>query len=149
MLRVLWLDNDQANTEPYVHALRQIEGLMVDGALTVTEAERLMQTRDYALIILDVMIPVTAAEENSSYPPDQTDDTHKTGLIFYRKHGKRLEKAGTRVVVLTVRIDEAIRREFAAAGLHPTAFRTKLELRDARQFVEFVQKTLKDQPPRL
>src|SRR5215213_5948959 len=133
MYRVLWLDNDQSKTEPYVYHLRQTGDFMVDGAPTVTEAERLMQSNAYDLIILDVMIPVTRAEESSAYLPEQTDNTHKTGLVFYRKHAARLAQAGTRIVVLTVRIDDAIRREFAAAGLPVNAFRSKLELRHVQQ----------------
>jgi DNA-binding NarL/FixJ family response regulator len=114
----------------------------VDGAMTVTDAERLLQAATYDLVIIDVMIPVTAAEENSAYAPSRTDSTHKTGLVFYQKHAELLQQAGTRVAVLTVRIDDAIRREFMAAGLPAGAFRTKLELRHAPRFVEFVTMTL-------
>jgi len=147
MQRILWVDNDQAYIWPQVVMLQQ-RGLVVDLAETVTEAEEMLAQYTYDLLILDVMIPVTESEERGAYPPELTEETHNTGLVFFKRHVGALNKVGTRIVILTVRIDDAIRRHFVSEGLDKDDFKTKLDMRYTPDFVTFVFNALAKPRPR-
>jgi len=109
---------------------------------SLEDAERHLAAVRFDVVLLDVMIPITSRDEASGYSGEETDDSHKTGLAFYLKHKKQLAKHGN-IMVFTVRVDKPIRDEFVAAGLKEEDFVTKLELRDARAFVEAVRKRAK------
>jgi len=130
---VLWLDNDPGYIVGFVTAANRA-GFDVRVVRSVTEAEAALATRTFDAIIVDVMIPLSAAEQAAGYSGEATDYSHKTGLEFYKRRAKMLEDRML-VVVLTVRVDQSIRDEFLAAGLSPERFLTKMELNDARVFV--------------
>jgi CheY-like chemotaxis protein len=136
--RVLWVDNDPGQIHGFVVALRRA-GFEVIVTPSVAAAEKYVAAERFALVILDVMIPVNDAEEADGYSGDVTDDGHKTGLAFYVRNKQRLERDGA-LMVFTVRVDKPIRDDFLAAGLPPQNFVTKLELRDAKALVAAVRK---------
>src|SRR2546430_2736293 len=105
--RILWLDNDSAYLYPFVEALED-EGYETKVVESLTDAERLLKSERYDLMIIDAMIPTMGVEEEKRYEPRQTDLGYKTGLLFYVLNKAALEKAGTRVMIMTVRLDRAI-----------------------------------------
>lgn len=142
--RVLWLDNDPAYVYPFVVAMRE-QNINVDVVRTVSEAEARLAER-YDGIIVDIMIPVTEEEEGSKgYAGDVTDDSHSTGLEFYRRFGADLAMRGVVVIVMTVRVDRQIRDRFLRLGLPKQNFVMKMELRDSHVFVERVRQLLSAQ----
>lgn len=136
--KILWIDNDPGQIHGFVVALGRA-GYDVVLTPSVTQAEQELKRHEFRLIILDVMIPVTAHEEEDHYGGDATDDGHRTGLAFYIRNKDVLARHGG-LMVLTVRVDKQIRDEFVAAGLPLQSFVTKLELRDAKAFVAAVRK---------
>jgi CheY-like chemotaxis protein len=139
--KILWVDNDPGYIRPFKIALEG-EGYSVTVASTVFQAEACVDGQSYDLIILDVMIPTVSEVEEDAYRPEDTENSLKTGLLFYRRKGKELEQRGTPVLVMTVRIDKAIRREFIAAGLPENHFATKMELRESPHFVSKIKALL-------
>ena len=140
MANILWLDNDPGNIESLVNALRA-RGHEVQVCRTVTAAERSLRDSIFELLILDVMIPVTE-DELITYPYDATGDTLATGLRFYERFGDQLGEVGTAVLVMTVRVDEAIALAFREAGLSARDFATRYELRDTRRFLARIDEVL-------
>lgn len=139
--RILWVDNDPGQIHGFVVALQRA-GFDVSVTTSVGAAERYLAIERFALVILDVMIPVNEAEEAGGYSGDVTEDGHKTGLTFYTLHRATLERQGS-LMVFTVRVDKSIRDDFLKAGLPLQNFVTKLELRDAKTFVAAVRKRVK------
>jgi CheY-like chemotaxis protein len=137
---VLWLDNDPGYIVGFVSAARR-SGIEVVVVRSVTEAEQALSARRFALVIIDVMIPLSAAEQADGYTCEATDDSHKTGLEFYKRLSVRQDRPNE-ILVLTVRVDQSVRDEFLAAGLPAERFVTKLELHDARAFVAEVKRRL-------
>jgi len=143
--KILWLENDEGQNVGFIVAMRQA-GLDVTIARTVTEADRCLAQRRYDVVIVDVMIPVSKQERAAGYDEAATDSSHKTGLEFYRRHKDDLERQSV-VLVMTVRVDRDIRDDFLAAGLASDRFLLKLDLREAPDFVEAVQKRLPKASP--
>jgi DNA-binding response OmpR family regulator len=139
--RILWLDNDLAYLDPFVEALRD-ENYSVTIVESVTEAEESLQQTPFDLMILDAMIPTLNSNEETRYRPEETDQGYRTGLIFYKKNRDTLQKVGTRTIVMTVRLDKAIKDEFIKAGLPSDAFATKYEMSEPTNFLDKVGKTL-------
>src|SRR5947209_2622840 len=101
---ILWLDNDPGQ----MHGLRvalERSNFKVILTTSVHAAENLLNTKHFALVILDVMIPINDAEETAGYTNAITDDSHRTGLAFYRKHKVNLRKQGG-LMVFTVSVDK-------------------------------------------
>jgi len=142
--RILWLDNDLAYLEPFVEAL-QDESYSVSVVESLTEAEKSLRQAQFDLMIIDVMIPTLSSDEETRYQPDETDLGYKTGLIFYKNNQAALQNAGTRVMVMTVRLDKAIMDEFIKAGLPSNSFATKYEMSEPTNFLDKVHKTLESQ----
>ncbi len=140
-LRVLWLDNDLANVEPWVETLKD-EGFEPDVVETVAEAEKALSTNKYDLLILDVMIPTMNDQEELRYKPEITALGNKTGLLFYKFNKETFEKTGTKVLIMTVRLDKVIMDEFINAGLPKNSYATKYELRKAPVFIKKIQSIL-------
>ena len=136
--RVLWLDNDLPYMEPYLNVLRD-NGYEVDLVATLSDAEYLLRTKKYGLLILDVMIPTVSEEEEKRYHPNLTDRGLKTGLVFYNLNKKLLEESRMHVLVMTIRLDQGIRDEFIGAGLPRDCFATKFALRNMTAFLQTVQ----------
>src|SRR5437763_13959657 len=113
---ILWLDNDPMWTGPYVDALKR-KDYQVAVIPNVTEAESLMNHNKYDLLILDVMIPTKSEQEEIAYPPELTRKGTETGLVFYQRIREQLKKSGTKVLVLTVRLDERILDSSVELGL--------------------------------
>jgi len=145
MRRILWLDNDLAETKPYVGALAR-NGYEVTVVKSVSECERGLEDNTVAshfdLLILDVMVPTKNETEEEKYPPDVTQRGMVTGLAVWKQWSDRLSKNGTRTMVLTVRLDQNVRDEFITAQLPKDAFATKLDLRDTEKFVAHVNRVL-------
>lgn len=139
--RILWIDNDPQYIKPFVLAMED-EGYAVSIAKTVSQGERLITNQRFDLVILDVMIPTMSEKEEETYPPDETEDSHKTGLLFYKRHVGVLTKNNTPILVMTVRIDKSITKDFLDAGLPPSNFVTKMELRETPVFLEKIRATL-------
>ena len=139
---LLWVDNDTRYIYPFEVAL-QMQGYVVTVVPTVSEGAALLATNEYALVIIDVMIPVTEDEEATDYPPDATDETHKTGLVFYGRYRDELARRGIPLMVMTVRIDQGIQDEFVRAGLPANMFVRKFEVRDSDAFVDKIRSVLK------
>lgn len=135
--RILWLDNDPAYLEPYLEVLKDCD-YEVRVAVTVTDAEKLLRIARYDLMILDVMVPTKDADEESRYLPDATDRGLKTGLVFYKLNKTLLEESRTAVLVMTVRLDEALQREFIQEGLPRASFVTKFSVRRTNTFLDKV-----------
>jgi CheY-like chemotaxis protein len=137
--RVLWLDNDEAYIQEYRAALEK-EGMYAKAVTTVTEAEEAIRNDSkYDLLILDVMIPTKSEDEELDYPPEETNSGLKTGLVFYRRMKEQLKALGTKVIVMTVRLDKGIREEFKEAGLEEHYYFTKMTLRESPFFVEKIR----------
>lgn len=136
--KILWLDNDPGYLQPYLYVLRE-EGYDVTVAPTLSRADYLLRTRRYDLLLLDVMIPIVDVEEEARYPPSQTENSLKTGLVFYKVNRELLDRSSTQVLVMTVRMDSSIREEFVALGLPPHCFATKLELAYVDDFLNRIK----------
>jgi CheY-like chemotaxis protein len=137
---ILWLDNDTAYINVYIKLLRnQPKSYEVTVASTLTEAEGYLKEATYDLVILDVMIPTTNEEEETAYPPDQTDHGLKMGLSFYKAHQQKLTAAKTKVLILTARIDEAIKQGFVNEGLPAECIVEKAEVGDVSDFLSKVE----------
>lgn len=139
---ILWLDNDSQNTRPYVSALKK-RGDEVEVVTTVTGAEELLASKNYDLLILDVMIPTRDADEDEAYPPNETDEGHKTGLVFYKRMKERFGDNLPPVLVMTVRLDLQIREEFIEANLDNEHFSTKYAVRDVTRFLDKIESMYK------
>ncbi len=84
-------------------------------------------------------------EEDKMYHPDNHNYEGKEGIIFYRRTKEHLEKSGTFVLVLTVRLDNEIRKIFLNEGLPKKNYSTKLALREPDVFVNKVKGILGDE----
>ncbi|MEN3330000.1 MAG: Response regulator receiver domain [Acidobacteriota bacterium] len=142
--RILWLDNDPAYLIPFVASLED-ENYSVTVVESLTDAEKSLQQERFDLMIVDVMIPTLNSGEETRYQPDETDLGYKTGLVFYQHNREILQKAGTRMMVMTVRLDKAIRDEFIKAGLPSDAFATKYQMSEPSNFLDKVRNTLENQ----
>ena len=142
MLTILWLDNDVAQTDPYVHELQR-RGHAVQVVKRIAECEDLLNAAfngaRYDMLILDVMIPTKDAAEEERYDPVSTDRGNITGLAFWKQWRQRLAEMSTKVLVLTVRLDRTIKQQFLAAALPIESFATKLQLREVSDFVKRVE----------
>jgi CheY-like chemotaxis protein len=139
--KILWLDNDPGYLKPYIRVLK-LEHYEVVVTTTVSEAEAALRADKYDLFILDVMIPWESEEERALYPASSTESGLKMGLRFYERMKSLLEEKGTRVLVMTVRIDKAILDEFKRAGLSEEYFATKTALNEVSAFLEKVASVL-------
>ena len=135
---VLWVDNEPAYVYPFRVALEE-EGYNIILARTLSEAESFILREDLALVILDVMMPVTELDLAIGYSPDMTLEGSKAGLAFYRRHQQLLASRQIPVIILTVRIDRRISDDFVAAGLARRNILTKYEVHDAEVFLSRIK----------
>jgi CheY-like chemotaxis protein len=133
---LLWLDNDPGQIESLLKALER-KGYHVTLCRRVSDAELLLETTRYDLLMLDVMIPISEGEL-ANYPYEATDNTLATGLTFYRRVRSKLKASNTPVLVMTVRIDKPIATAFVAAGLPPDYFVTRHEVKNTQVFLQKV-----------
>ncbi len=140
--RVLWLDNDLAYVETYREAIEK-QGIFAKAVATITDAiQEINSVPKYDVLILDVMIPTKSEDEEKICPPLETNSGLKTGLVFYRRMKERLKQHGTRVMVMTVRLDKGIQEEFKAEGLPENLYYTKMTLREIPLFIATVKELL-------
>jgi len=141
--KILWLDDDPAQTEPYLETLKD-EGYLAKVVSSITDAESLLNLNSdrYDLFIQDVMIPTKNSDEENRFPPDKTEYGRKLGLYFFLKYKEKLQASNTQVLVLTQRVDWNIRDEFIKAGLQVDQFCTKFALRDVEAFLMKVRSLL-------
>lgn len=140
---ILWLDNDTAYIDVYRKTLVD-EGYAVVIVPSVSEAEAELARRTFQLLILDIMIPTTDESEEERYPPAETNHGLKTGLVFYQMHRTALEEKGTRVLVLTARIDTPIKQKLMAKGLPAASIIEKAEVARVDDFLARVHAVLEN-----
>jgi CheY-like chemotaxis protein len=145
MAKLLWFDNDLDYLEPYVRELREA-GHEVKTVGTLAEADEELSGRVFDLLILDVMIPTRTAAEELLYPPAETERGNATGLVYFNRWRDRLKAAGTKVLVLTVRLDSRILAAFNKSGIPKSAVARKLDLRTVDDFTGRVGQILKSAP---
>ena len=143
---VLWCDNDPGMIKPFADALMRA-GYTVEVVRSVGMASQRLRDADFDLLILDVMIPTLTQEEEEMFPPETTNFGGHTGLAFYAGHRDFLKEHGVEVLVLTVRLDKAIKERFVEAGLPPGRFVSKIAVRDSALFVETVSSILEKRIP--
>lgn len=139
---ILWLDNDRGLYQDYSRLLTE-NGYDVEAVESAIEAERALADREHDLVMIDVMVPTLNAEEELTYSPEETDAGYKTGLVFWKRNKEFLTSRGIPVLVCTVRLDEEIRDEFMAAGLHDENFATKYDLASPKYFLDKVRSLTK------
>jgi CheY-like chemotaxis protein len=139
--KVLWLDNEPGDIKSFVKELRG-HGYNVTVERSVSEAEKLLESNRYDLLIVDVMIPTVSENEEDLYPPEDTNLGRSTGLLFYKRVRKHLQQAGTSVLIMTVRLDKKIQQGFIEVGIPPDCFTTKLALRRVPDFLDKIQEIL-------
>lgn len=139
--RILWLDNDPAYLEPFIEVLTD-ESYEVEVVATVADAEKALRAHKYDLLVLDVMIPTVNPDEEKRFDPTLTQLGYKTGLIFYTLNKGLITSSGIKILVMTVRLDKSIMDEFVTAGLSPSCFATKYDLRDTTVFLAKIQSVL-------
>ncbi len=141
--RVLWLDDNPMTQEPYIGPMVKA-GFSVTVKDNVSEAEKELETNDFDLLILDVMIPTLDSREEEIYTPSDTDQGRKTGLLFYKRMKSVLENKRIAVLVFTIDIHNVdyLIPEFQAAGLNPENVTTKFELRDVNNFLHKLNKIM-------
>lgn len=135
---ILWVDNDPAYLYPYRLVL-EAEGYSVTVAETVSKGEALVRSTDYALVILDVMIPVTSEDEVNGYSAEMINAGYSTGLTFYVRQRDCLAARDTPLLVLTSRIDENIAEKFKDAGLPGSQVVSKLAIREPASFLKVIR----------
>lgn len=136
--RILWIDNDPGYLEVFFLVLEDEDSIVIH-ARTVSDGEKLLATQEIDLLILDVMIPVTEEDQANGYSYEATDDTYRTGLVFYTRNRELLRQRHVPVLVLSVRVDQTIREEFVNAGLPPECFATKYQVAQIERFLEKVR----------
>ena len=138
---VLWLDNDLFFINPYKEKLEET-GYCVSVVKKVSDAEKLLRSRRFDLFILDVMIPTLNDAEEVDYPPSDTDNGHKTGLLFYLRLKEHLVTAGTPVLVFSVLIDRQIQTAFVENGLPAENFVPKMDVKLVADFSRVVERVM-------
>lgn len=139
--RILWIDNDLPFLGPFRWAL-EYEGYQVTIAGTVSDAENFLTGGNYDLVIIDVMMPLTEEDEAAGYSPALTGQGLKTGLAFYIRNRDLFLTRRIEVIVMTVRIDQDIVDEFAAAGVPRRCMVTKFEVGSVVTFLQKIRSTL-------
>ncbi len=134
---ILWLDDDVSEIIPCAMELRE-NNYDVTIVETVSEAEQLLNSKHYDLLILDIMIQTYPIEEAADYPISKTESGYNTGLIFYCKIKSILEEKEIEVLALSIRMDSLIKEKFLMAGLPLYAFMRKRDILSNVQF--FVNK---------
>lgn len=127
--KILWLENEPHYWELYADYLR-MNGHEVRMATRVSEAESLLGSGAFNLLILDVMIPTWDKEEEKRYPPELTNQGRLTGLLFYQRMQQDPDLKKVPVLVYTIRRDTQLFEAFKREGLPEACFATKIEYRD-------------------
>src|SRR5436309_11396133 len=96
--KILWVDNDPGYIKPFVMALED-EGFEVLVAPDVSSAEDKLLSGEFNLLILDVMIPTISEGEEAKYTPAETENSLKTGLVFYKRMSATLNSKKIPVLV--------------------------------------------------
>jgi CheY-like chemotaxis protein len=133
--KILWLENELRYHQIFADYLR-MKGHEVQMTGRVSEAEALLGSGAFDLLILDVMIPTWDEDEEKLYPPDETDRGHLTGLAFYRKMQKNSDLKAIPVLVYTIRLDTQLLDAFRQEGLPDGCFATKFEYRDPEALLQ-------------
>ena len=130
---VLWLDDDRFFSTPFVEHLTS-KGIEVILATTLSEAEHQLASREFDLLILDVMIPIRPSELRE-YASREGDSSFSAGHRFFLKHMSRLREQGTRTIVFTTRLDVKIAKQFQLSGVEGISFIKKLDIRSPKDLM--------------
>jgi CheY-like chemotaxis protein len=139
--KILWLDDDEARIAPWLKGLKR-ERHDVTNVTMLSQAWSLLEKETFDLLLLDVMIPTQTAEEESLFPPKETDFGYISGLCFYRKLLPDPVRNHMPVLVLTIRWDAVTRKAFKDEGLPEDCFGGKFELRRVQDFLRKVEKVI-------
>ena len=140
--RILWVDNDRFHLRPHRARLRNA-GFIVERASSVSEALSAISSSSPDLCILDAMLPVGEGNE-VEYSVTETDLGRRTGLVFYKRHRRLFKEKNIKVLVFTIREDEAIQRGFREAGLPDHCFMTKREGTEPSAFLNKIRGLLSE-----
>jgi CheY-like chemotaxis protein len=136
--KILWLENEPQFHETFADYFRT-RGYHVRFATRVTEAESLLGSGEFDLLILDVMIPLWDAAEEERYPPRLTDRGRLTGLHFYRLMQKNPNLRACPVLVYTIMSDVPLVVAFRDEGLPDGCFANKFEYQDPEDLLRKVE----------
>ena len=137
MAKILWMDNDRVFLWPHVVRLEDA-GHNVTRAYSVSEAEDfLRKEKDWDLVIIDPMMNVSE-EEEEDYPPSETDNGLKAGLVFYRRMRDLIKEMGAHPLVFTMRDDADIYECFQALELDGKNIMYKMDVSDTADFLGWV-----------
>ncbi|HEV7671126.1 MAG TPA: TIR domain-containing protein [Thermoanaerobaculia bacterium] len=136
--KILWLDNDVTFIASFCQSLRS-RGGHVDIAKSPLEADEHLSRQTYHLVIIDIMIPTTSKEEEEVYTPIETQYGSLTGLVFFKRNQAILNRAGTKVIFLTVRASENVRHEIISLGVPADQYITKLDARRVEGFIDKIE----------
>ena len=138
--RLLWIEESEIERETVVQLLAQA-GIDVVVAERVAEAERLLDQGGFDLVILDVMMPIEEEDEARGYGAEG-EGGMETGLVLLGRMSRQIFACPKGLMVVTMRLEDGIRDKFIAAGVPPSRFFTKYQLRDAREFRDKVLEAL-------
>ena len=144
--KVLWLDNDRSYLMPFVEELED-QGFSVIVAETAIEAEGRLKGEAFDYVIVDVMVPTKTVDEEVIYPKEETKRGYNTGVVFWRRVGKKIIEQGVGVLIMTQRLDQSIRDELTSAGVPGQNFARKFQLSDPATLVERLN-SLRESPAR-
>lgn len=136
--KILWLENEPQLHEMFADYLR-LQGHEVRFATRVTEAESLLGSGQFDLLILDVMIPLWDEAEEERYPPHLTDRGSLTGLHFYRLMQKDPNLRRCPVLVYTLRSDVPLVEAFRQEGLPDGCFANKFDYQAPEELLRKVE----------
>lgn len=138
MRKILWLENEPQFQEPFADYFR-LRGHEVRFVTRVGEAESLLGSGEFDLLILDVMIPVWDEAEEEKYPPQLTDRGRLTGLHFYRLMQKDSKLRKCPVLVYTLMSDVPLVDAFRKEGLPDGCFANKFDYQDPEELLRKVE----------
>jgi CheY-like chemotaxis protein len=145
MANILWMDNDRTFTMPFAMRL-ELAGHTVVRAHTVQEAEqnlKLPKDGVWNLILIDIMMNAKQDETlGNRYSEEITRSGRRTGIVFYELNKAEIIRIGSAVGILSMRNDQEIMNKLESLEIPKNNIKHKMELADARDFGEWVDKLL-------
>jgi hypothetical protein len=144
--RVLWLEDD------YMEALEtamQLSDYDVNHVFYVNDAYNLLTSNErYDLLLLDVMLPVRAADIKLGFTNEATKGATETGLLFYKKFQEIINRLKMRVVVYTINaVDELVCQGFHELGLPEEQILDKVDNANVNDLLSAIALVLRGKEP--
>jgi hypothetical protein len=146
--RILWIEDD------YMDALAtHLNGKDYElvRAYQVSSAEITLENEGATidLVILDLMIDLEVPDIDRGYNEDNTANSYRTGLHFYRRNYKRLQELDIPVIVYTILGNQVdIKREFHTLGLPDDNFLDKNRFSNVNDVDQQIEKILRNRLPK-